>query len=72
MRIKLKENFNYTEVVNWMNQNIGPYNEGVTWFWSTDVYTQVNEYGIEVEKAESGIKIWKDCPERLVAAMMWQ
>jgi hypothetical protein len=72
MRIKLKENYNHPKLVDWLTKNIGPCEEGVTWFWSTNVYDYTNEYGVVCHKAEEGVEIWKDCPERLVAAMVWQ
>jgi hypothetical protein len=36
MRIQLSKNFNFIEVAEWMEKYIGPVEEGVTWFWSTN------------------------------------
>jgi|LakMenE18May11ns_1017448.scaffolds.fasta_scaffold9900072_5 hypothetical protein len=59
MRIQLSKNFNYIEVAEWMEKYIGPVEEGVTWFWSTN------------DDLHEGIKLYKDCPEATMAMLKW-
>ena len=74
MRIQLPKNFiKYNEIANWMNENIGPIEEGVTWFWSCgDPYSTVDCHGNTIWKdGGEGIKIWKESPIQVFAAIKW-
>ena len=73
MRFELKKGYSLKEVGEWMNHHIGPYEEGVTWFWSAgEVFKEMNQYGQWVEKAKpEGIKIWKDCSATIMAILRW-
>ena len=60
------------EIVQWMNENIGPIEENKTWFWSVECYKEwCNNSHRMVDKAKEGIRIWKDCPEVTIAIMKW-
>ena len=74
MRIQLPKNFiKYNEIANWMNENIGPIEEGVTWFWSCgDPYSTVDCHGNTIWKdGGEGIEIWRGSPIQVFAAIKW-
>lgn len=57
------------EVVEWFDQNVGPIEEGVTWFWSVKVYFDEE---LSKEICEDGVEIFKDDPEVwTLATLRW-
>jgi hypothetical protein len=68
--IDMKKHRRHHDIAVWMNQNIGPIEEGVTWFWSTRDYKEYNPNTNQLEdKATEGIEIWKDCPANTLAVL---
>ena len=76
MRIELKKNFNHVEVVEWMEKNVGPIEDGVTWFWSCgEIYEEPNKWykGVMDQKIKpEGIKLFIDDPNlATLIALRW-
>jgi len=53
--LKLKENFNYIEIAEFMNGLIGEISDGETWFWSYDTVS-----------LKERIEIFKNCSPRIL------
>ena len=72
MRFELKKGFRRQQVGEWMNHHIGPYEDGVTWFWSAgecSVEYQSDGSSKEVVFPE-GVNIWKDDPRAVTMAIL--
>lgn len=56
------------EVGEWCNEHFGKYEEGKTWFWSTEV-TEIEKGNYDINE---GIRIWSDNKNLiLLAALKW-